>query len=954
MGGDGDAGRPGQSSASSEPLVDREAEVAAIDDLLGSALAGSGRVLWIEGAPGLGKSRLLGETVGRAGASGVLTLRSRARELEREYPFALALQLFEPYLARCQPDERQSLFSGAAGLAASLVERTVPGDDLQPAPSDFALLHGLYWLTVNISSGRPLVVCVDDLQWSDAASARFLLYLADRLDGLPISLVVVGRPSGPGQGDRWLAGFRRNPTVPRVVLQPLRPDGVADVVRHFVPSATEEFCAACAQVTDGNPFRVHELLREVGARRISPEAGSLGMLRDLGAATLGRAALFRLVRLGPAARAVAEAVATLGDGATLRWAAALAELDVDTTSAAADALVLDGILEAGEPLSFAHPLIRESIEGDTPHGRRGVSHRRAALMLAGEYVLPEIVAAQLLEAPGVCEEWAVDVLREAAGRARAHGAPDAAIRYLQRALDEPPRHEVLPLVLTELGAAEVAVGSGAAISHLRSAHERLDDPVSRAGVARLLSRALANDDRAEEASGVIETSLAELGGECPDASIELLGDYLVSATLRPSLRQIAADRVDSLVQALPAGSDAAQRSVSAALALRSAQYPDPVSRTVELVDLAWGGGSMLEDHGPEGPGWTIIGWALLLSEEYSRAESVLSAVIEAAQTAGSATAFATASYYRGFSCWRRGELIEAQADAEQAIGAGDTNYGRIAGVLSGLILLERGDLDGAEAALSTPLCQESRWMPSQCFRLHAEGRLAFARGRTEAALERFLQAGDWLEKHLLAEHTVVPWRLDAARAALALGDRCQARGLLEPLAELAEQAQLRITAANTHCLLGLVEGGTAGIDLLRRGAEELGHSEAGLDHAYSLAELGAALRRADRKSDARSVLGEALGKASRLGAAMLAARVKVELMAAGGKPRREAVAGVASLTPSEQRVGRMAAEGHTNAQIAQALFVTLKTVEFHLRHVYQKLQITGRHQLEDLLSEPVG
>lgn len=890
----------------SAPLADRQVEIGAIDDLLDSVMAGAGGLLWIEGAPGLGKSRLIAEAVGRGEDRQFAILRCRARELERDYPFGLVLQLFEPFLARCPPAERDSLLSGAAALAASLVGGSARADDLRPAGSDFALLHGLYWLTVNIAADRPVLICVDDLQWSDEASTRFLLYLAERLSGMAVGLVVAGRPSGPGQGDLWLSGFRLDPAVSRVVLRPLPADGVNDVVRHFYASADDEFCMACAEVTGGNAFRVHEVLREVEARRISPQAGSSEMLRELGASTLGRAALFRLVRLGPAARAVAEAVATLGDGARLRWVAALAGQDMETTSRAVDALALEGILEAGEPLSFAHPLIRECVENDTPPARRLMSHRRAAEALAAEQVLPELVAGQLLEAPGAGEPWAVEMLRQSGRRARARGAPDAAVRYLQRALDEPPQADMLPGVLVELGAAEVVIGSDAAVAHLRSAHERGADLLSRADTARWLSRALAQADRAEEASDLIEATLGELGEDFPEASIELLGDWLVSATLQPRLRKVAAARVDGLVGALPIGSEAARRSLNAAFALRSAQRPDPVDQTVELVERAWQDGSMLASEGPDGPGWTVIVWALLLSEQYRRAERVLSCVVDAAREAGSATAFAAATFLRGFSCWRRGDLIEAQADAEQCWRASNPQVGQITGVLAALIFLERGDIGSAEAALSTVTDHDARWMPSHAFRIYADGRLALARGRVEPALELFLQVGEFLRAHLGAEHTVIPWRLDAARAAVALGDRDQARYLLGPLTALAERGRLSVMEANRLALLGLVEGGAEGVDLMRRGAAGLAHTPADLDHACVLVDLGAALRRGGHRSESRGVLSEAVRKARQLGASALAARADEELAAAGGRPRREAVTGVASLTPSEQRVGRMA------------------------------------------------
>jgi DNA-binding CsgD family transcriptional regulator len=527
---------------------------------------------------------------------------------------------------------------------------------------------------------------------------------------------------------------------------------------------------------------------------------------------------------------------------------------------------------------------------------------------------------------------------------------------LQRALDEPPEPAALPPVLGELGAAEAVVGADGAIGHLRAAHERQVDPLDRARTAGILARALADDGQAAEAATVIEVTIAEAGEMDPDLSIGLLGDYLVSTVLQPGLRQLVVARVDPLLRALPTGSLAARRPLHAALALRSAQQPAPVSETLELAERAWHDGALLDD-GPDGRAWMMVVWALLLAEEHRRVETILGAVIEAARSAGSVTAFAAASYYRGFSLLRRGQLVGAQADVEQAMaagGGGRSPYAPIAGTVGGVILLERGDPDAAEAALSAAAQREQQWMPAEAFRLHAQGRVALARQRPVDALQLFLDAGNWLTDKLGAEHTVVPWRLDAARAALALGDPAQARTLVEPLAELAARVGLRIAAANTLGILGLAEGGDHGIELLQRSAAQLADTPAGLDHAYALVELGAALRRAGRRIDARQVLVEALHAGRRLGASLLVGRAQEELTAAGAKPRRVAITGVASLTPSEQRVSRLAAQRHTNAQIAQALFVTPKTIEYHLRHVYQKLDISGRRELETLLSQHVG
>ena len=150
---------------------------------------------------------------------------------------------------------------------------------------------------------------------------------------------------------------------------------------------------------------------------------------------------------------------------------------------------------------------------------------------------------------------------------------------------------------------------------------------------------------------------------------------------------------------------------------------------------------------------------------------------------------------------------------------------------------------------------------------------------------------------------------------------------------------------------GLVEGGDEGLELLRESVDVLASSQAQLERAKSFTELGAALRRANQRAEARSFLQDGLELALRCGAIVLAERTHAELLATGARPRRLVRSGIDSLTPSERRVAKMATEGQTNREIAQALFVTPKTVETHLSHVYRKLGFEARSQLPRAISQ---
>jgi DNA-binding CsgD family transcriptional regulator len=197
----------------------------------------------------------------------------------------------------------------------------------------------------------------------------------------------------------------------------------------------------------------------------------------------------------------------------------------------------------------------------------------------------------------------------------------------------------------------------------------------------------------------------------------------------------------------------------------------------------------------------------------------------------------------------------------------------------------------------------------------------------------------------------IAWRSSAALALLQLGEQDEARSLAREELELARIWGAPRALGAALRAAGLVEGGEHGLALLEEAVQVLSGSPAKLEHAKARTELGAALRRANRRAEAREHLRQAVELATICGAAPVAARAESELLATGARPRRIALSGVASLTPSERRVAQMAAEGPTNREIAQALFVTQRTVEVHLTSIYRKLRISSRSQLAAALTE---
>jgi DNA-binding CsgD family transcriptional regulator len=321
---------------------------------------------------------------------------------------------------------------------------------------------------------------------------------------------------------------------------------------------------------------------------------------------------------------------------------------------------------------------------------------------------------------------------------------------------------------------------------------------------------------------------------------------------------------------------------------------------------------------------------------------------------GSTFAFAPIRVFRAQTFVLRGDLAEAEAEARDALAAGEawgTSWRSSASLAAFLAdaLMEQGKLDEAEAVVARP-------SPAEGARIHflpeSRARLRMLRGDLVGGLEAMLDAGRRFESVGGRNPAWMAWRSQAALALLQLGERDEAGRLALEELELARTWGAPRALGAALRVAGLVEGGQRGLALLEEAVEVLADSPAKLEHAKARTELGAALRRANRRSQAREQLRHAVEAAAICGAAPLAARAETELLAAGARLRHVALSGVDSLTPSERRVAQMAAEGPTNREIAQALFVTSKTVEVHLSSVYRKLGISSRSQLSAALAGP--
>ncbi|MGN6167768.1 MAG: AAA family ATPase, partial [Solirubrobacteraceae bacterium] len=503
-----------------ERLLERERDLAAVEELLKR-----GGAVLVEAGAGVGKTSLLDAACQRAAGLGQDVLRARGSELEAGFAFGVVLQLFERRLASVQRRERDALLAGQAVALRPLLlgERAeTPAFD-----TSFAVLHGLYWLTVNLADRRPVLIAVDDAHWADEPSLRWLAHLAPRLEGLAVALLVALRPTPPASTEASLAALRAET---REVVHPslLSEGAVGAIVRAALgPAATDQLCAAAWAASGGNPLYLTELLRAVELERRAPGELDPAALVAGGREEVARRVLVGVRGLAPSALRLAQALAVLGDDCELRHAAAIADVEMPDAILLTAGLVRLEVLAADDPPRFMHPVVRDAVEGSLASDARDILHRSAARLLYADGAPAGQVAAHLMGVRPTGDDWVLARLREAARAAMQGGAPSAAAVLLGRALSEPPPHGERVDVLREAAGAEASAGHETACVQLEEALRLAGDPLERAEIALEVADAYAALFRWVDAVDVIERALAELGEANEELAARLEGELVV-------------------------------------------------------------------------------------------------------------------------------------------------------------------------------------------------------------------------------------------------------------------------------------------------------------------------------------------------------------------------------------------------------------------------------------------
>jgi DNA-binding NarL/FixJ family response regulator len=919
----------------SSVIIERDQELGTLLQSIAAAGDGQGYLVLIDGPAGIGKTQLLAEL--RRGAGATMTvLGARASELEREYPFGVVRQLFEALVT--DPEQRAVALAGSAAAAEPVFQATAAGAG---ESGSFATLHGLYWLALNLAEQRPLLLAVDDLQWADRESLRFLAYLAHRLDGERMLVAATRRSSDPGTDPALLADLAQDPLAVAVHPRPLSALAVRELVRaRLGAEADPSFCDECHAATGGNPLLLRQLLTALQADGIQPRASQTRLVADIGARAVSRSVLPRLARLPAETRAVAQAIAILGPSAQLPTVAGLAGVDEPTVARATAELARADILDRDPPLRFVHPLVREAVYEERSPAERQLEHTRAATLLRDAGAPEDEVATQLLNAPPRGDDWVAGLLHQAGLAARRRSAADSAVAYLRRALAEPPPTGHRARVLTDLGLTETATDGQQAIEHLSAAYAITADPLERVRTAETLiqlwcfspspGRGL---ELSREAAAIVPPAhdddalrlralqyMTVLFGAGDPAMLGELERYRDGVD-GPSRGARMLEAVTAFVWMLDGG--AADR--CAALALQALAD----GQLVALDEMFL----------------VVAAMCVLIAADRDEAVTLWESIRAAAHRRGSLFAALSVDLWSGFTLGRRGDLTGAepllrQAAADQrawgVLGPSGLAYG--CGML-GEVLVERGDLAAAQAVLAEapPTVAPS---DGENHLRRARVKWALAAGDTEAALAA---AEDC---RAFSAHIANPawssWRSHRALALYQAGRTAEAVADATEEVALARQFGAPRALGQSLRVLGMVSGAEGP---RQEAVEVLAGSPARLEYAHALAALGSFLRRSRRPGEAREPLRMALDLAASCGAAGLAEHVRSELHAAGARPRSEALTGVDALTPSERRVATLAADGAANKDIAQRLYVTPKTVELHLSAAYRKLGIRSRREL---------
>ncbi|MFJ3955827.1 AAA family ATPase [Streptomyces libani] len=895
-------------------LAGQERELCAIDELCAEAWGGRGTGVLVQGAAGVGKTALLRAVCERTQRAGALVVEAKADRWEADCPFGVVRQLFEDV------------------------------DGFWPASGPPAR-DELYDRSMELAAGRPMVIAVDDLRWTDDASARWLAYLLRRIHRRRV--LVIAATSLPT--DTIDAGLVSR-FAHEIVLDGLRTEAVVDLAGDVLGMPVEkEFGASCHRATDGNPLLVRAAL---GAVRESGRPVSSAILREVLASPPPQVLTWlrrTLATCGSGAAELVDVLAAFGEPVELDLAVATADLAAARVVPLVDALVAAQLLcRHRDTVSLRPPLVQAAALAGLAPGAGQLLRARAARLLHSRGAPAADIAAQLLRSGPLGEPWAADVLCVAAAQAMAEGDADRALDHLRSALREPMSSQRRSELMVRMGSAQPPSDVGSAVGYLRRALDVTSDVSVQAGAARRLAGLLCLSERHREGMRVLRNVARPARDRSPEVAVSLEVEEALLGMFHLSSPEAALARCAGLVDLTEEPENDALGILWAVRAMMSGrQRQHAVRLASRALDHGLTQVSEASLHHP----MSVL--TLAVADELELAFRHADQAVDQARRTRSALGGARALAVRSEVNYRLGRLDECRNDARacqdtlvqfgscRADGMAMAAAARLADAL-----VDNGDLDAAERVVADAL--GGRPVPASLlgtWLLTSRGRLRQARGEIQEGVDDLLETGRRLRSRQVTNPAVIPWRSLAGLGYAAMGMKSAACELIEE--ELALARQWGSTRAIGIALRasGRAAKGSTGVTLLREAAAALTRSGASLEHARALADLGTALRKTNQLADARHHLRQAATSAQQCGATALVRLARAELIAAGARPRSQAHCGLESLTPTERRVAHLAARGLSNREISERLFVVRRTVELHLSSIYRKLGVNGRADL---------
>jgi DNA-binding CsgD family transcriptional regulator len=914
----------------------RDAELALIRGELERLSDGTESVVVVEGAAGMGKSRLLAEVAAIARGLGVRVGGSAADPSETMVELAALLA---------------ALFDGSEPLLD-------PGElsTLHAQPEQrFWLLRDLQQLLERAALDSPLLISIDDAQWADGGTVAAIRTLPMRLMGLPIAWVIALRPPREATPLVYALEQLKQDGARTIVLGRLDDDAVIRVATEMLAAQPDHSILKHLAVADGSPFLVVETLlglREEG--RIHVVDGRAELIDGRLPRRVQQKMRERLGRLSDEASEAVTVAASLGRTFTFEeLARTLGRPASDLLAPVGELLEANLLVERDEHLAFWHDITREAVRASVPVTARRALDRQAAGVLLEAGALPVEVAVQLAASAEVGDEVAISTLL-AAAKTLATTDPGTAAQFGQRAIEITPVHHPQrgEIVGTTAIALHVAGWSEEAIAFADRALRETLPALQEAEVRLSIAGMFAISPEIRISAGRLALNLPDLPETLRARHLTCLFHNLVTAGRLDEARGM----LEEARAAVESAGDA-RASFTLRVAESALEYTDDrFGPSHELITRAYRDGIFAGDDARLRLAHMWHGELLSVADRYEEALAIAADGLAAAQHDRQGWAYQMFEAWHGRMLLRGGRLSEALAVLEGRFALEDGTHAAAVLDAAGVVALGRLAIhtgDTRQARRLRDIAQVMLEQGTPAVRSHAAWLLALfamAEGDADAARRWLRTPTEPCGRSILPRFPLdIADEVSLARIALATED--------DELAQLAltnsrRRAELNpsvasIAAAAAH-VGGLLE---RNLGYLREAVDLFERAMRPLELAAALEDLGTELTATDREA-AIDALGRTLALQTELGATWDARRVRSRLRELGVRrrlvPAEPETNGWAAVTASELAVARLVAEGLTNREVAERLFVSPHTVNSHLRHVFSKLGINSRVELARL------